>query len=64
MVSPIVNRELESSVVAHSWPFTVHNIFCEAWAFHQQDESWSFLDDLVENVLQQGDIAKLSSSSS
>lgn len=45
LVSPIVNRELEASVVAHDWPFTVDNILCEAWAYHYSD--WNFMDELV-----------------
>ena len=48
LVSPIVNRELEASVMAHEWPFTVQNVFCEAWAFHRDE---GFLDSLVQVVI-------------
>jgi UDP-glucose:glycoprotein glucosyltransferase len=49
LVDPIVNRELQVSVVAHAWPTTVHNVLCEAWAHWNND--WSFGDGLVQ-VLQ------------
>ena len=48
LVSPIVNRELEASVVAHAWPFTLDNIVCEAWAYHHSD--WEFMDALVARL--------------
>ena len=35
LVSPIVNRELETSVVAHAWPSNPQSVFCEAYAYHQ-----------------------------
>jgi hypothetical protein len=35
LVSPIVNRQLETSVVAHTWPSNPQNVFCEAYAYHQ-----------------------------
>ncbi|CAB9500382.1 UDP-glucose:glycoprotein glucosyltransferase [Seminavis robusta] len=35
LVSPILNRELETSVVANSWPSNPQNVFCEAYAHHQ-----------------------------
>lgn len=34
LVSPIINRELEASVVAHSWPSNPQSVFCEAFAYH------------------------------
>lgn len=48
LVSPIVNRELEASVVAHAWPFTLDNIVCEAWAYHHSN--WEFMDALVARL--------------
>jgi UDP-glucose:glycoprotein glucosyltransferase len=51
LVSPIVNRELEASVVAHAWPFTLGNIVCEAWAYHHSD--WEFMDALVARLQDQ-----------
>jgi len=54
LVSPIVNRELEASVVAHEWPTTIDNVICEAWAYHHSD--WDFMDSLVAKLEQQGDI--------
>ena len=52
LVSPIVNRELEASVVAHSWPTTPQSIFCEAFAYHnngnqQASLAVAFLERLV-----------------
>lgn len=48
-VSPIVNRELEASVVARNWPSTPQSIFCEAFVYHsQEDIGAEFLDRLVE----------------
>jgi hypothetical protein len=50
LVSPIVNRELEASVIAHSWPTTPQSVFCEALAYHSQDgdpAGVAFLDRLV-----------------
>jgi UDP-glucose:glycoprotein glucosyltransferase len=53
-VSPLVNRELETSVVANHWPSTPQNIFCEAFLYHCQDEKGiEFLDRLVEENLDQ-----------
>ena len=34
LVSPLINRELETSVVAHAWPSNPQSVFCEAYAFH------------------------------
>jgi UDP-glucose:glycoprotein glucosyltransferase len=48
LVSPIVNRELIASVVAHDWPFTIDNVVCEAWAYHYSD--WDFMDSLVAKL--------------
>jgi hypothetical protein len=47
LVSPIVNRELEASVVAHDWPFIVDNVYCEAWGYHHQKD-WDYMDRFVE----------------
>lgn len=49
LVSPIINRELEASVIAHSWPTTSQSVFCEALAYHSQDgdSGAAFLDRLV-----------------
>ena len=52
LVSPIVNRELEVSVVAHDWPFLVDNIYCEAWAYHALKD-WDYLDRFVELMSQE-----------
>ena len=49
---PIVNRELEASVVAHDWPFLVDNIYCEAWAYHALKD-WEYMDRFVELMSQQ-----------
>ena len=35
LVSPILNRELETTVVAHSWPSNPQSVLCEAYAFYQ-----------------------------
>ena len=45
LVSPIVHRELEAMVKAPSWPFTFHNIACEAWL--DQHGDWDWMDRLV-----------------
>lgn len=49
VVPPIIDRELEASVVAHDWPFTVDNIYCEAWAYHGLKD-WSFVDRFVDLI--------------
>lgn len=49
LVSPIVNRELEASVVAHDWPFIIDNVYCEAWGYHQQKD-WAYMDRFVESM--------------
>jgi UDP-glucose:glycoprotein glucosyltransferase len=52
IVSPLVNRELETSVVANHWPSTPQNIFCEAFVYHSQEEKGiDFLDRLAEENL-------------
>jgi hypothetical protein len=53
LVSPIVNRELEASVLAHSWPTTPQSVFCEGHAYHSQDgdPGVAFLDRLVPLIL-------------
>jgi hypothetical protein len=52
LVSPIVNRELEASVVAHDWPFTPQNVICEA-ALGFYETGWkSFLDQWVDDIEQ------------
>jgi len=53
MVSPIVNREVEASVLAHNWPFIVDNIYCEAWSYHRH-ENWEFMDHLVKLLSEGG----------
>lgn len=53
LVSPIVNRQLEASVVAHDWPFTIDNVVCEAWAYHHSD--WDFMDGLVAKLQEKND---------
>ena len=51
-VSPIVNRELETSVVAKNWPSTPQSVFCEAFVYHwQEDIGTEFLDRLVKENL-------------
>ena len=52
LVSPIVNRELEASVVAHDWPFLVDNIYCEAWAYHGLKD-WGYMDRFVELMIKE-----------
>ena len=52
LVAPIINRELVASVVAHDWPFTVDNIYCEAWAYHGLND-WSYMDRFVELIRQE-----------
>ena len=56
IVSPIVNRQLETSVKAHKWPTTPQNVFCEALVFHntadQPQNAFVYLDSLG-NVVQQ-----------
>jgi hypothetical protein len=49
LVSPIVNRELETSVVAHSWPSTPQSVFCEAFVYHNHldGKGADFLDALT-----------------
>lgn len=46
-VSPIVNRELETSVVAHNWPSTPQSILCEAFVYHYSENVGDFLQALV-----------------
>ena len=53
VVSPIVNRQLETSVKAHHWPTTPQSVFCEVLAYHsnpkdpeQQQQRWAYLDRL------------------
>jgi Glucosyltransferase 24/Thioredoxin-like domain/UDP-glucose:Glycoprotein Glucosyltransferase len=48
LVPPIVQREIEALVKAHSWPFTQHNVACEAWTFHAGD--WEWMDRFVAAV--------------
>ena len=62
LVSPIINRELQASVVAHAWPFTVDNVLCEAWAYHRSD--WDFMDALVAKIEQQEEVVATSSQAS
>ena len=50
LVSPIVNREIQVSVAAHSWPSTPHNVICEAWAMVQD---YNFLDQWVTELAKQ-----------
>ncbi|KAI2513270.1 UDP-glucose:Glycoprotein Glucosyltransferase [Fragilaria crotonensis] len=52
LVSPIVNRELEASVVAHDWPFLVDNVYCEAWAYHALKD-WDYMDRFVDLMSQE-----------
>lgn len=33
MVSPVLNREIQTSVIAHDWSSSPQNIFCEAYAY-------------------------------
>jgi UDP-glucose:glycoprotein glucosyltransferase len=47
LVSPIVNRELEASVVAKEWPFIVDNVYCEAWAYHGFQD-WEYMDRFAQ----------------
>lgn len=51
-VSPIINRELETSVVAHGWPFTEHNVVCEAFGYFQGDKNkyWAFVEDWAASM--------------
>mmetsp|Transcript_4454 Transcript_4454/g.6909 ORF Transcript_4454/g.6909 Transcript_4454/m.6909 type:complete len:1653 (+) Transcript_4454:54-5012(+) len=56
MVSPIVNREVEASVIAHDWPFVVDNVYCEAWSYHRH-QNWDFMDRLVK-LLSDGEVDK------
>jgi len=59
LVSSVVNRELELSVVAHAWPSSPQNVLCEAYAYHQQQKSedeksredLSFLKNLARLVM-------------
>ena len=59
LVSPITNRELKASVVAHDWPFTIDNVVCEAWAYHHSD--WDFMDSLVAKLEEYNGAATLDS---
>jgi hypothetical protein len=57
LVSRIVNRELEASIVAHSWPSTPHSVICEAWAMVQD---YAFLDQWVAHELREGEQSQFS----
>jgi hypothetical protein len=52
VVSPIVNRKLETSVVADGWPSTPQNVLCEAYAYHERNplSARSFLSNLVQLI--------------
>lgn len=39
LVSPVINRELETSVVAHTWPSNPQSVICEAYAYYQSTYS-------------------------
>jgi hypothetical protein len=47
----IVNRELETSVIAYDWPTTPQNVYCEAYAHHcKHGLGKQFLDALVSTT--------------
>jgi len=38
LVSPLINREIQTSIQAHSWPTTPSSALCEAFVYFQQED--------------------------
>lgn len=66
LVSPLINREIQTSILAHSWPTTPSSPLCEAFVYFQQEDdendgaptadgaaAKAYLDALAELVLSQ-----------